>query len=253
MLAIIREAFLEVYDGYSSDRVIADPELNNIFLTTCHNKGLNNRGEEINRRLLNVRKSGSFSDIKTTRKSLFRNQSDYSFASEIAIRFLERRDGVTLDQVICSPKRSLEFDEIADKICPGYTPLQYRWAALYLRKKRKLKPETLSHVCRPLDVIISKAEMVNSIDIPIKQGLYIFFDSNKVLYVGESINLRNRLKKHLDHSDNKGLAHWIWDHGEDDLNIEIQILPADTTTRVRKAMEYELITSRNPLFNIKGT
>lgn len=253
MLAIIREVFLEVRDGYSADRVVADPELDSRFLSLCRNKGMDSQDEELNRRLLNVRKSGSFSDIKTTRRTSFRNESDYSFASEIAIRFLERRDGVTLDQVICSPPRSLEFDEVADKICPGYTPLQYRWAALNLRKKRKLKPETLSHICSPLDVIISKAGTINSDDIPAKQGLYIFFDSNNVLYVGESLNLRSRLKKHLDHSDNKGLAHWIWDHGDDDLNIEIQVLPANTTTRVRRAMESELIVSRNPLFNIKGT
>ena len=87
--------------------------------------------------------------------------------------------------------------------------------------------------------------------IPAEQGLYLFFTTDRALYVGEAENLNSRLRKHLDHSDNKGLARWMWDEGLDRLHVELHVLPADTITRVRRALETELIRSRVPVFNVK--
>jgi hypothetical protein len=54
----------------------------------------------------------------------------------------------------------------------------------------------------------------------------------------------------MDHSDNRGLARWLWEHGTDAVYVEWQVLPPTTPTRTRKAMETELIRSRQPLFNV---
>jgi hypothetical protein len=70
--------------------------------------------------------------------------------------------------------------------------------------------------------------------------------------VGECENLRKRIRKHLEHSDNKGLAHWLWSHGALEMHLEYHVLPVEVTTRVRKALEAELILSRRPIFNIAG-
>jgi len=43
---------------------------------------------------------------------------------------LEKRDATTLDRIICDPERAAEFDLIAADIAPGYSSLEYRWAAL---------------------------------------------------------------------------------------------------------------------------
>ena len=180
------------------------------------------------------------------------DQDDFSFASEIAIRFLERRDGVSLDQVICSPERASAFDSIATRICPGHSSLEYRWAALRLHKKGGLKPEILAHVCAPETVTNLPVDDVDPARIPVRPGLYLFFDSHQTLYVGETANLRKRLSKHLEHSDNKGLAQWLWSHGSEGLNVEIQVLPPGTETKVRRALEMELINSRSPVFNVRG-
>ena len=80
----------------------------------------------------------------------------------------------------------------------------------------------------------------------------MFFSSRGALYIGESTNLRKRIEKHLEHSDNKGLAQWLWEHGADDLHLEFHVLPDSTTTRTRRALEAELIESRRPEFNVKG-
>lgn len=164
---------------------------------------------------------------------------------------MERRDGVTLDDILCDPELAGEFDRLAATICPGFTPLQYRWTALNLRKAKRLRPEILARVAAP-DLVVAKAVKELSLDaIPKAQGLYIFFTRSECLYVGEAENLRNRLGKHLDHSDNKGLARWMWDQGTEELFLELQTLAADTTQKVRRALETELIRSRRPLFNVQ--
>lgn len=246
------DAFLDISRGYSPDRVLADPVLNELYISKCHAFGQQASTETLNRFLLNARKAGTLTEYKTEHRTSLHDEAEYAFASEIAIRFLERRDEVTLDDVICSPDRAADFDTLAQRICPGFSSLQYRWAALNLRKRRRLKPERLAQVRPPIAVVQYPVTDFDLATAPSSQGLYILFDSVRTLYVGESTNLRKRLKKHLDHSDNKGLAQWLWAEGTDDMHVEIQVLPDGTPTRVRRALEAELIESRNPEFNVKG-
>ncbi len=245
-------AFKSVSNGYSIDRVLVDPTLNIHFLDACRKLGCQDSAEKLNQTLLNIRKSGALTDYRTTKQTRLKDANDYCFASEIAARFLERRDGLSLDKILCCPTLVLEFDQIASRICPDYSPLQYRWAALNLRKRRSLKPEPVSHVVRSEQDINISVDDIDTSSLPLNQGIYIFFDSQQTLYVGESQNLKKRLEKHLDHSDNKGLARWLWEHGDSDLNLDMRVLPKKTTTRTRRALEYELIQSRKPLFNVLG-
>lgn len=249
--ARIRDACLGVRDGYSPDRVVADPTLNDRFVVACRAKDLPDPPEILNRGLLNLRKAGGLVDCGRSRRTLFKDQSDYIFASEISVRFLERRDGVTLDDIICAPSRAKEFDEIAARITPGYSALQYRWAALSLRKRRRLKPERVAHVLGRAEVVNRPVDNLDVAEIPASQGVYLFFDSTATLYVGESENLRKRVSKHLEHSDNKGFARWLWECGSESLHIECQILPGATSSKSRKALEAELIESRRPVFNVR--
>jgi excinuclease UvrABC nuclease subunit len=115
-----------------------------------------------------------------------------------------------------------------------------------------LKPELLARVVQSKLVVRKKVEELAVDELPRSQGLYIFYDCEQALYVGECENLRKRLRKHLEHSDIKSLAHWLWQHGVSDLHLEFHVLPEDTKTRVRKALETELIVSRKPTFNFQG-
>jgi site-specific DNA-methyltransferase (adenine-specific) len=247
------QAFLEIPGSPSPDAVIADPDLNKLFLQNCASMGLSESAESLNRSLLNARKNGALEGLRKSKRTFVRNQEEFKFASEIAARFLERRDQVTLDQIICSPERAAEFDELARQLSPGFSSFDYRWAALGLRKRCKLKPELLARVVQSKTVERKRVTDLILEELPASQGLYVFHERDQALYVGECENLRKRLRKHLDHSDNKGLAHWLWQHGVSDLHLEFHILPDDTTTRIRKALEAELIASRNPTFNVQGT
>ncbi|MFN0051594.1 MAG: GIY-YIG nuclease family protein [Planctomycetales bacterium] len=249
----IRAAFVASCQGYSADRVVADPALNALFVADCRNRGLTEPVMLLNRTLLNLRKGRGLRGLPPAIKTSFSDEDDYRFASEIVCRFLERRDGLTLDQIICDPEKAAEFDNVAAMIAPGHSSLQYRWAALNLRKLRKLRPEILGRALPAVQVLNIPVEGIDTKELPNQQGLYVFFCSSQVLYVGEARNLRNRIEKHLDHSDNRGLARWLWEQGNQEMHLELHVLPAATTTSVRRALEFELIASRCPRFNVQGT
>ena len=204
----------------------------------------------MNHALLNLRKRGELRGLNSRRSSI-PNLDDYRFAAEMAARFIERRDGISLDEIICDPELAAEFDELAKRLSPGYTSVEYRWPALNLRKAKNLRPEIVGRIVRPTSVESLHIPVLEVQKIPRAPGIYIFFAPTGVLYIGEAENLQNRLRKHLDHSDNKGLAQWLWAEGPDELYLEIHVLPAGTTTPVRRAYELELIRSRDAAFNIK--
>jgi len=242
-------AFEAVRNANSVDRVVVDPELNAAFLAECRRLELVADAATLNRALINLRKAGNLRGLKSGSPSPGDDDA-YRFAAEMTARHMERRDGVTLDDILCDPSLAAEFDKLAGSIAPGFTPLQYRWSALNLRKQNLLKPELLARVAPPKQVVTVPIAGLNLAMIPAEQGLYIFFTRDSCLYVGEAESLRNRLGKHLDHSDNKGLARWIWESGTAELFLELQILDAATTQKVRRALERELIRGRRPEFNI---
>lgn len=251
MISSLEEAFLAACNGYSEDRVVCDPELNLRFVSECRARGLDEPVAALNRSLLNLRKAGRLGGRRRSKPTRFRNQYQYRFAAEMAGRYLERRERLSLDNILCDPELAAIFDVTAGSLAPGFSSLQYRWAALNLRKARQFKPELLSRVAPPLEIIHYRAKELVVNQLPIAQGVYLLFDGQRLLYVGEAKNIRHRIKKHLDHSDRKELARWLWENGPEELRLEIQVLEPETPTRIRKALEAELIRSRDPVFNVK--
>ena len=251
--ALIRQVFERVHEGFSADRMIADPELNSAFLRECDVLRLEFPAKHLNRALMNLRKSGTL-DVETTHRTSF-DDEDYRFASEIAIRLLERRDGTTLDEIICDPTSAAEFDELAASISSGFTPLKYRWAALSLRKRRALRPEVATRVIRAEAVKLVRLAQLRPEDIPNQPGVYRFLDSKseQTLYVGEALSLRRRLRKHAEHSDNKNLARHFWESGIDNIIVEYSVFAEGISKRELRAIELEQIRGTNAIFNVVGS
>src|SRR5580658_7036551 len=55
---VIADAYKKVFDGYSTDRVVVDPEMNARFLAECRKGGLTSDDYHINHALPDIRKSG---------------------------------------------------------------------------------------------------------------------------------------------------------------------------------------------------
>jgi DNA modification methylase len=217
----IVEAFRLTYDGYSADRLVADPELNANFVEACTQLGLVGDARIWNSLLFRIRKAGKLAQFPASQVTLMTwdDCDEYLFASEIAYRQMMDRGVGGLDAILCDPDLAAQFDRIAASFAPGRSSLEYRWAALKLRKEARfartrgasLSPENLS-VSDPIAV-----DQLDLATVPESSGMYLLRDeATGPLYVGETLNLQKRLARF---SDQSGVS--VWGIPEEKLQIEL--------------------------------
>lgn len=193
------EAFQQTADGASVDSLLCDPEKNARFIKRCKQQKLAGGSYNWNRLLLRIRKSGRLPAATTTTTRLsFSEMDPYSFAAEIAMQLVGLNYNLTLDELLCMPNASKKFDEFAAEFAPGQSAFQYRWAALSIRK-RAVKARALA-ASEPL-----QAWRDNELPEPLapgeypdpdgpESGVYVVFEKELPLYVGEARRIRPRLE-----------------------------------------------------------
>jgi site-specific DNA-methyltransferase (adenine-specific) len=234
----ITGAFHTTHDGFSADRVVADPDLNREFVSVCERLGLVGDARTWNMLLFRLRKAGKLSHIVAEqRTNLAWEECDpYMFASEIAWQsMLDAGIASSLDEILCDPVLAAQFDAKAAEFAPGYRPLEYRWAALKLRKEAK-SARGRGQVLIPPSRIENPVLLADLRydDIPAEPGIYILSETEtRQLYVGETLNLQAQLKL------NQQQSH-AW--SEVSGTIQIQTLPIDHSTAGRLAWQSCLIS-----------
>lgn len=240
-------AFQVTHDGFSADRVVADAGLNTAFVDTCTRLGLAGDSRIWNTLLFRLRKSGRLSHIETTRRTTYSWEEcdPFRFASEIAWQGM-LNDGIaeSLDEILCDPALSAEFDKRARSFAPGFQSLDYRWAALGIRKEAKS--------ARNRAAIIRRARSFRSESrlgafpkdkLPEQPGVYILTDErrpNHAIYAGETFNLRNRLE--LDKYQRE-----VWENECD--SIIAKILPMESLDAGRLTWQSFLVNRYQPRLN----
>jgi site-specific DNA-methyltransferase (adenine-specific) len=199
------EAFLRSRDGWASDWLFLDPELNERYLNACRDLGAG--GDELawNLLLMRLRKAGRLPQVELAHRRHFsETQRDpYSFASEIAWSVVSKANGnVSLDRILCEPRLAQQFDQAAMRYAPGFSPIEYRSAAVRIRKLAYIyraraagfpnmnsKPQILDW--RPRSWLASRPWSRS-------EGVYILRTSpRQVLYVGQTLDLSGRFDRHL--------------------------------------------------------
>jgi site-specific DNA-methyltransferase (adenine-specific) len=119
------EGFLAASDGWSSDRVIVDPDLNERFCGECHDLGLPGGPVDWNRALMRLRKAGKLKGLPKGRKTIFPEEQldQYLFASEIALRRLMDQTALSPDDILSDPEPARRFDEMARLFAPAASGL----------------------------------------------------------------------------------------------------------------------------------
>jgi DNA modification methylase len=242
----IQEAFLATHEGFSSDRLLADPHLNESFIQRCRSLGIPGDTANLNRILIGLRKAGKLKTKFTPRNVTISNAEFdlYSFAAEIAWKLVRVKfSDVSLDEILCDPVKALLFDELAKDFSPGFKPVEYRWAALRIRKRRKSdlrKATAISSMLaaerfRP-SVALGDLDFDSIGTIP---GLYLLKDEmKKDIYLGETLNLRGRLESHLKR----------WRHAESPQHISL--LPK---SELLEESKFHLVGKRTPILNVNLT
>ncbi len=243
---IIRKAFLEIRNGYSVDRVIADPTLGRNFLRRCGLLGLELPDYEINKILMGMRKANMLTGLDSQRFSIKKEVSEsIDYASEIAWRYLNITKGVSLDKIICNPKLAKEFYLLASSMSPGYKQLEYNWVALQVRKARRSSISVNDKLEFEAPI---KVNSIRKKDIPDTCGLYLFLYDEKPLFLSQADSLLDRMGRHLEISKT-GLPDWVWPWKNKILDIAFASLPGCSKT-VRQGMELNQVTSMRPLYNV---
>ncbi len=191
------EAFRSTYDGHSLDRMVADPELNSQLADACQRLGLPGEPRSWNWALFRMRKAGLLATMPATRRTAIEWEEceNYLFASEIAWGQLIQNGCQSLDSILCDPFLAKEFDEIARRWSPGYSSLEYRWAALKLRKSSSVvrsRAKNLSDASLTAPVRVAKR---NGVKLPKDSGMYVALGAptGNPLYVGEATSLGDRV------------------------------------------------------------
>ena len=219
---VVQQAFADTHDGWSSDEVVLNTDLNEAFLRECLEQLPETSPATFNWTLLNMRKAGQlkFATTKRNQKSV----QQFAQISEIAARLVHDRHQVSTDRMMADPKLRAEFDREILAIVPDADLYSFRKAAFQLRKQRKLKPELITRIAdwgREIRSISLNEVRKEPDQIPAHPGIYIFRDQSGYLYIGQSEDLRQRLKEHLDQSSNLALAKYLEADGNQHITIEI--------------------------------
>lgn len=247
--ALIVEAFTEICEGYATDAVIVHPDLNAKFIAACRKKGLEQGEFELNLTLMRTRKMSSKEKERhgivlpsATKRLQFSDYDEFAFASEIAVRVLQRTEGITLDRILCDPKLRQEFDALAKKLVSGLPEVKLRCAALNLRKTHRLRPIDSSMPEYTLESV-GPVKMIDLSQVPETSGMYAFFDSNRPIFAGETEQLRHRVERHLD----AGLPSWL--DALTDESFHLKISNAPTNRGLRLSWLQDFINRERPLLN----
>ena len=248
-LASIIQAFGEVRGGCSVDRVIADPQLDRKFLRRCRELGLPGTDYDLNWALMNERKRGNLSHLPKTRRYTAKNIDEFEYASELTVRFLQEHKNVSLDRIICDPELAEEFDEYAAMLSPGFSPLEYRWGALRIRKAGRLGNKTGNASMIPKLDRLGRVASFRSGKVSEVGGLYLFSSKDERVYLGQTDNLRHRIERHMEVSASRGLPDWLWDTKKKPLQISVAELPSISRSS-RQKIEVSLVKQWQPLLNL---
>lgn len=244
---LIVEAFTAVHDGYSTDRVVVDPQLNAKYLAKCRSLGMDRSAYQLNHALLDIRKSGKARLPKATKRTEFRDYDEYQFAAEIAIRILQRTKGVTLDQVLCDPAFAVEFDSIATQLAPGQPPLKLRCAALNLRKTHRLGPSKEEKKIPDFELVTAgPLQVLAAQEIPGLPATYVVYDQTRPVFAGETENLRRRVEIH----QKGGLPRWLDSTGGFDLVLKQAVVPSVKQDE-RRLWLSDFVLREKPLLNFQ--
>lgn len=256
-MARIAQAYLEVRNGFSIDRVVADPDMDRRFLRRCRELGLAGTDFDLNWKLFNGRKNKFFGDLPKTRNYTASRQDEFEFSSEMAIRYVqeqvrtqERRE-ISLDTIICDPDLAAEFDKIAAKLAPGFSPLDYRWVAFGVRKASGRYSSKAQTIKFPTFDSLAPTSSVRASGIPTDQGMYFFRCEDQPLFIGETNNLRERIEKHFDSGGKTGIPDWLYDSHAKTISLGIVPTPEVSPTD-RKIIELGAIYAFQPFFNYCG-
>jgi hypothetical protein len=243
----VKRVFLEIReargDRGSPDLYVADPDRNAAFLAKCRAAGLEASPYVLNKSLMSARKNGMLPDLKSLKTSI--DYDEFAFAVEFAARDLDYRRGASIDDIICDPGLSAEFEGIARRIAPGHTLFEYRWAILSIRKAGRHPNKTDVRVPDLTEHIRLLKDPIER--VPETSGVYLLYEKARPLYAKGTEDLRHGIELHRQPQAIEAFREKFWKPDLDNLVMWFAQLPSKGLWVV----ERKIIEVNKPIFNIE--
>jgi DNA modification methylase len=234
---LLLEAFETSHRGASVDRLVVDPILNEDFQRACDRLKIEGTPEHRNRSLLRLRKLGRFLhfdfDLEQIVAPKWSELDLYVFSSEIAWRRVADRYAVDLVELFCDVRLASQFDALAARYSPGFTPLEYRWGALMLQEAIRSVPSFDAERDWDTEIGLEGWESAQVIHLasdwpqsfPDSPAIYSLEDlaTEQVLYVGETANLKIR----IDRQFGDGRLNTLYDTSLERASIRFRTIPSE--------------------------
>ena len=246
---LLKDAFFAARAAFkdrgSTDLYIADPNRNGVFLANCRRLGIRASDDKINKMLFNARKNKLLTGLKSQRTSI--EYGEFAFASEFAATQLRYKAGASIDDILCDPALASQFDTIAQKVTPGFSSFEYRWAILSIRKSgrhHKLPARfRLPRFTTGFRLLHDPIER-----IPNRSGVYLLYERQKLLYTRSAVDLRHGVELHRNTDILKAINEKLWRPNPNDFIVEFATVAGPIS--FLQAIERKLVEERHPVFNI---
>jgi site-specific DNA-methyltransferase (adenine-specific) len=196
----VQAAYQKASEGRSVDFLLADPDANSQFVAECKSAKIPGRSVQWNQLLLRLRKSKKLSGASKPFRKSADQMEPYQFASEVAMTQLSVSFDYSLDEILCNPELAEEFDQLAASYAPGFTPLEYRWAAIAFRKNAKKSKDLATQFCEWEETELPQPMTIEKVKTqPECSGVYVLLGAGGLpLYVGQAKSAIKQLTAILD-------------------------------------------------------
>jgi hypothetical protein len=240
----VTSAYNMVRQGFSSDRVLADPALDAAFIKACKDLSLEDSVFHLNLALIGLRKHNKLK--AKSKRSIVPDQWRYAVASEIAARVMFYRYGASVDTTLAHPTLVNEFDKLAASITPGFSPFKYRWAALNMRKKGanvKLKSAEIDRLEWTMQVKFDASSL------PSEEGVYTLFEKETCLFVAGTENIDKSIQSQKRIAEVPLFQPELWQPNPNWMHWQYVRMPGSNAD-YRFGVVRSLVGRWEPIFNI---
>lgn len=250
---VFREVRANRRDQSSPDLYIADKARNEQLVEAWKESGLTGPIRELNRCLMNGRKASKLKGLKSVKFEIDRNVKErVQFVCEFVACELRYEKGVSIDDILCCPILSAEFDRRCRAVVSDASWLDFRWTILSLRKAgRKNQPSASaasdgeSEVPGEFDHVVELKSKNLSKDIPETSGVFALVEGSRELYVAGSGHLRTSLEYHSQPSILALAQSAIW-RPVGEFSFRYLEVEKNQITQVQN----KIIATHRPLFNV---
>lgn len=253
--ALIVQAFAETHEGYSVDHTLANPQLAAQFVGRCQELGIKASHAAICRRLLCLRKKGGF-PVETTRRDK-RDLRPFLILAEIAFAKLKYRFDASYDDLLADPSVGKAFDENIANLGGSGDPVDYRLAALHLRKNVRARSKALTQELDRIDI----SELTSSWHtpgrlsdlqpdaMPNSEGVFSLREPDRYLFLTQSKNIRSDIRIFQDAKVLAAVENAFWSPSPERITVNF-VKPEDVRGVSLRLFELKAIETFRPVFNM---